>query len=336
MDQPLNDGATDFELPPPITYYDEDGIGGLEMWLAPKPTVDRVWHYTDSAGALGIVHSGQLWASSILALNDTEEYLYGVKLLFDLVQKVSDSRRIPTPQKDFIQEVALLVAGSMPYRRFFVCCASEDSDSLSQWRGYGGGVGYAVGIDVTEDGALDVLDETVPKRRPSRSEMNGMDGTFLSWAKVLYEPNEQEALLLQGLSLLANTPDELIGVGMMHPGSAAGVLSALTLLCKHPSFRDEREVRMIASVPEGHPAVQFRPGRFGVTPYVRIVQLPTGVEGVSPMLWRGVARQGRLPIAAVNVGPSPHAESAADGMRQLLVANHLGSIPLGRTDTPYR
>lgn len=337
MDEPQDvEGGTGFELPPPVTYYNEDGIGGLEMWLHPKPTVARVWHYTDSVGAQGIVGSGQLWASSILSLNDSQEYRYGATLLLDLVQKVSGSRTVPALQRGFIEEVALLVVGSMPYRRFFVCCASEDPDSLSQWRAYGGGVGYAVGLEVTGDGALDILDETVPKRRPSRSATHGMDGTFLSWAKVLYEHAEQEALLLRGLSALANVPDELVGKRSMSVEFAAGFLSSLTILCKHPSFRDEKEVRMIASVPEGHPSIKFRPGRFGVTPYVRIVQPPPGVDGIGAMFWRGVARQGQLPISAVNVGPSPHAESAADGMRQLLVANRLGSIPLGRTDTPFR
>ena len=62
---------------------------------------------------------------------------------------------------------------------------------------------------------------------------------------------------------------------------------------------------MIASVPEGHPSIKFRPGRFGVTPYVRIVQPPPGVDSTGPMFRRGVARQGQLPISAVNVGPSP-------------------------------
>ena len=337
MDEPQDvEAETDFELPPPVMYYDENGIGGLEMWLEPKPTVARVWHYTDSVGAQGIVGSGQLWASSILSLNDSEEYRYGARLLHDLVQKVSTSRAVPALQKGFIEKVALLVMESMPYRRFFVCCASEDPDSLSQWRAYGGGVGYAVGLDVTDDGALDILDETAPKRRPSRSTMHGMDGTFLSWAKVLYERAEQEGLLLKGLSTLANVPDELVDRRSMRVEYAAGFLSSLTILCKHPSFRDEKEVRMIASVPEGHPSIKFRPGRFGVTPYVRIVQPPPGVESTGPMFWRGVARQGRLPVSAVNVGPSPHADSAADGMRQLLVANRLGSIPLGHADTPFR
>ena len=77
MDEPQDvEAETDFELPPPVMYYDENGIGGLEMWLEPKPTVARVWHYTDSVGAQGIVGSGQLWASSILSLNDSEEYRY--------------------------------------------------------------------------------------------------------------------------------------------------------------------------------------------------------------------------------------------------------------------
>ena len=93
---------------------------------------------------------------------------------------------------------------------------------------------------------------------------------------------------------------------------------------------------MIAAVPEGHPAIRFRPGRFGVTPYVRIVRVPSGADGMGPMFWRGVARQGKLPIATVNVGPTPHGESAGDGMKQLLVANHLSSIPLSRSNAPYR
>jgi len=337
VDEPPEEGAEDgFVLPPPITFYDDNGIGGLEMQLAPRPTVDRVWHYTDAGGALGIIGSGQLWATSILALNDTQEYLYGVRLLRDLTAKVVTSKQVTDLQKHFIEEAADLVANSTPFRRFFVCCASEDEDSLSQWRAYGGAMGYALGLDVDDGGMLDLLDESVPKRRPNRSTVSGIDGTHLGWARVLYERDEQESLLVDGLSLLAHVPDELVGKGSMRVGFAAGVLSSLVILCKHPSFRDEKEVRMIAAVPEGHPAIRFRPGRFGVTPYVRIVQVPPGVDAMGPMFWRGVARQGKLPIAAVNVGPTPHAASAADGMKQLLLANRLGAIPLSRTDAPYR
>ncbi len=47
----------------------------------------NLWHYTDSAGAIGILSTNSLWATSLAHLNDSSELEYGLQVVVDELEK---------------------------------------------------------------------------------------------------------------------------------------------------------------------------------------------------------------------------------------------------------
>lgn len=115
-----------------------------------------LWHYTTSAGAVGILNSRELWLTSFESLNDSSEILYGLARIRERVVVVAGG-----PLKARTRSMLELVAGQLadPMATFdrdpqlfesssvAVCAFSEAADDLSQWRAYGShGQGCALKI----------------------------------------------------------------------------------------------------------------------------------------------------------------------------------------------
>lgn len=66
-------------MAPSINSRDRDDLGTATTEYR------RAWHYTDFNGLKGII-DGALRASSIIFLNDTEEFHHGAKLALEVVQ----------------------------------------------------------------------------------------------------------------------------------------------------------------------------------------------------------------------------------------------------------
>jgi hypothetical protein len=105
----------------------------LDSLLSERPT-SPLYHYTTTAGLIGIVESKSLWASGIQYLNDTTEYRHATSVAMDLLR-----RKLATlidPRNDLYQ---LMLKGESLYRddtAVFVGSLSEAKDKLSQWRAY--------------------------------------------------------------------------------------------------------------------------------------------------------------------------------------------------------
>lgn len=344
VDMPeLNDLASDAGVDPRTAVhspeidpetYESDASGGywIPMPTPPAPDVEIVWHYTDAGGAIGLISSGEVWATSVNCLNDTEEFGHGIRLLEEEVLPLAlASRWVHPAQKEFMHNAVQLARESADDAPLYVFCASAEPDSLSQWRGYGSGVGYAVGLDVDREIMAMVETESDPRGLPRR-------GPYASWGKVLYNVAEQRELLMRGLSFCAAAttgPDEeeaVPGQAVLH---ASGVLVGLAAYCKHDAFRDESEVRMVTSAPADGDAVQYRSSRFGVTPYVRLARAPAR-DSSAAAWWTVKEDHPPLPVGAVRVGPTPHSEPAAYGMRLLLDAHGYGGVPVHRSTAPFR
>jgi hypothetical protein len=52
----------------------------IELGVFDMTGVERVWHYTDGKGFLGILTSGKLFATQVSALNDSKETEYATDL----------------------------------------------------------------------------------------------------------------------------------------------------------------------------------------------------------------------------------------------------------------
>jgi hypothetical protein len=86
------------------------GKGEAGRWLLglpgpPELKIDRVWHYTDSRGLIGIVRDQRVWATSARMLNDSTEIQHGVDLFEGALQALLDESSLDENQRTFIARV---------------------------------------------------------------------------------------------------------------------------------------------------------------------------------------------------------------------------------------
>lgn len=105
---------------------------------------ERLYHYTTLSGALGIIGSHSLWLTKIQCLNDTRELRHAL----DLAKQVA-SELVENNRGEDLTILERFAAQLGSFENVNICVGSfcENSDLLSQWRGYGAsGQGVALGI----------------------------------------------------------------------------------------------------------------------------------------------------------------------------------------------
>lgn len=363
-------GTNDFELPQvvfPDVDHESGSTFGYWRWTPspPSPVNDVVWHYTDPQGIIGILENRQVWATSMVSLNDHEEFGYGMSVLKQCLDHALESRYIHPDQKTFMRGIFEKVNETYSLRNLFVFCASEENDILNQWRNYGGEVSYALGIPagmrlpmVSEatretqytERSLPTFDNKSSydqrlceyeitrdfERRAGRSEYD----LEPKWGRVLYDIEEQKNLLNYGLSHCAtSTPiknsqtDSAVGDSNIRDSTQ--VLAQLVAFCKHPSFADEKEVRVVVAASPGEGVIDFRATRFGVTPFVRLAH-GSSDNSVAYRFFKNEGEEARLIVKGVSVGPTPHRSAAVSGMELLMEDLKIENIDVIESRTPFR
>ena len=212
--------------------------------LDDAPVAARLlYHYTSSAGLLGILERRCLFASDVWFLNDASEVRYAQTRMAERV------RQHLGPDQPWLQEL-LDVSEAKPgwLDDVFVASFCEEPDLLSQWRGYAAG-GFAIGF--AADG-LAALGEAEGAPRLVRVDYGAESGRRH----------------LRGLF-------EQLADGGPYSGEERERLARTVLLpemarVKEPSFAEEKEWRLLV-VEDRRERILFRPDVFGVVPYVEIV-----------------------------------------------------------------
>jgi len=218
-----------------------------------------LFHYTTQSGLIGILRDRQVWASQQESLNDESELSYSANFLQDTFNDYHVTRTGMNP--------VAITALSYYFERAdfsefplsaFVASFTEDGDLLSQWERYAGPHGYCVGFDAERLRA--VLAES---------------GRNLT--KVVYDTEFQRDLLneifdvafdrLESGAFEEMTEESVERWANIH----ATIARSMSLTFKHPAFEREQEWRSVELLPdERAPALEVRPGAFGVVPYLPI------------------------------------------------------------------
>jgi hypothetical protein len=288
------------------------------------PTV--VWHYTNAAGLLGIVSRANaerqarklefpypindsactLRFTDALYLNDPMELQYGRKHLASVLRErlselVGDERveledvvawlDPPTGELTPDESDDRLAGGT------YVACFSADDDSLSQWRGYASGQGYAIGFH---------MDQSLLLFPPlTRQPDEGWTRDFAMSPQVGHVVYGDDAALTyfrEFTDLIVN-PTEKAGIAIPRRYLAELALS----MVKQDAYKVESEVRAV--IVEGPMGLhrEFRDGALGVTPYITAAFLPFGdPHSPAPL------------IRAVKVGPGGDATLRMQAVSRLL------------------
>jgi hypothetical protein len=97
-----------------------------------------LYHYTTQTGLLGIVKKKQMWATHHQYLNDTQEFLHAKGLFCAEIEKRLSSASPGSEIRLVLEEMRSAVNRDNENVGWYVASFSEDEDSLSQWRAYGG------------------------------------------------------------------------------------------------------------------------------------------------------------------------------------------------------
>jgi len=114
--------------------------------LRARRVPEFLYHYTSNSGLFGIVHSDSIWASKIQYLNDSQEFIGATERCASLLRERAD-RQTETWSKHLILFLAETLS-RIESVNICVCSFTEESDLLSQWRGYCPPAGgYCLGIE---------------------------------------------------------------------------------------------------------------------------------------------------------------------------------------------
>jgi hypothetical protein len=264
-----------------------------------EPLPDAVYHYTDTAGLLGIIQNGTLWATDYRFLNDSSELWYIYQLAADVIREefVGRYSGLAGAFLDYAVTAAPPYSG-VPY---YLSCFSELDNSLSQWRAYGGRQGFSLAFP----GDITPVEGYAPE---------GRQNPGLTLLKVNYQQAQQKeyiSILIEALVELCGAPimksyeSEANAIASFSP-FYWGQLERASYRFKHPDFEVEREWRLVAwgSI-HGD---SFRAAST-ITPYTKFrlssQRSPSGA---------------RLPLTAVRHGPSDLAAATMVGLDRLLDA----------------
>ncbi len=254
-------------------------------------------HYTNQHGLLGIISTGEIWATSVINLNDRKEFEYAKELVESLI-----SSRIKEESDERKRRHLSYLRNAAVNAGINICVSSWSPriDDLSQWRAYSGtGTGYSVDL----------------KGSTLREFAQAQDFVL---AACIYEKSAQERILrsLVDADLAQNIKQE-----SLHPpkdeherymleqngGDFAYHINRYASLFKHPGFAAEDEWRLI-SKPISVSRMDFRPGISTIASHFRF-SLRDGGER------RG---ESTICIESVHVGPCPEPELAKRTVRFLL------------------
>lgn len=282
-----------------------------------------LYHYTNTAGLLGILKSQTLWASDAEYLNDAEELKYGRREMLDALR--AEEKRIlanggtiegsaeGSRASILSSAVHSLETGTSSYQGPYVVCFCSEWDLLSQWRGYAEGHGWALGFDADELAAC----------------ATSWDKSESALQEITYGPSGIANAAQRAAQMTAPNP-------VSHPGVYGDYMAHVVCRrelarIKHPAFAEEKEWRLIVdqdgsvanTLNEDHAGcgrastLEFRDGTTGLTPYL-------------PVPWPYSA------LRELVIGPTQYRDEQRSAVDRLLGTTGRPEFPIRISRAPFR
>ena len=291
---------------------------------ADKPP-ETLWHYTDFKGLQGILN-GNLWASSIAFLNDSQEFSYAINVAREVLTEddmESEIKGIYDSSLDTAAEMLNDIFALEDGTNVFASSFSAKADDLSQWRAYGGtGPSMSIGFSASRlrTVAAGVGFELV-RVEYDREEIAATFRTILRnyYRSMAHCSSGTKPHALRPIEFTLNVVIPLI---------------ELAGRSKDASFLTEEEWRLVAKFDPpttSKPKLPFKFRQSGslVVPYVEI---PLQQDRAIP------AAEGRPSHSVINsvvIGPSPHPKQLKHAVEQM-VKNKAEHIEVESSQVPFR
>ncbi|MFZ1933213.1 MAG: DUF2971 domain-containing protein [Thermoguttaceae bacterium] len=277
---------------------------------------DVIYHYCPSDAFFKIIETQVLWLRDLFSTNDKEEHRWLRKIATDVIKEECER---PSGEYD---DATMKLLQNTPIDctetgDIYLACFSKLRDSIGQWRAYADdGHGVAIGFS----------------RKYLNAKQEQMDKVVLEVFDVKYELGEQEKLVRDAIgkgldayrrAVRALPESESRTCQSVWRNRFYGRLWEFAPGCKHRSFREEQEVRVVdfPSCDEDHELIcGRRSSRSAVAKYYELPISPTEIQ----------------PIKEIMLGPqnTSHPSDVEE-----FVADHGYKIPhddFTTSDVPYR
>jgi Protein of unknown function (DUF2971) len=281
------------------------------------PTV--VYHYCGADAFVNILEKGRLWVSDARKMNDRRELDWFKDLAFAHLDSHSkkDERL-----KALYVELDLHFGLVEDISDYYVCCFSEDRDSVPQWSAYAAhGTGFAIEFDVNAlrlaVGAPLVDSNYAIVPTGTSSDEWGFGPVFYGEEGVGDQQLDHLMTLIELDSLLDQDAAK----------SAREYIDRVCAFCKHPAFETEREWRIVHNASKARKKAaadggasrdtRWRKGAYGLTPY-----------GETPSIV--------LCVREVVIGPANVDRGAKEHVSQFLKYVGADAATVALSESPYR
>jgi Protein of unknown function (DUF2971) len=324
-----------------------------------QPIPEKLWHYTSAQGFQGIIGSGNIYATDVRFLNDSEEFIHARKVADNLVREMPEFGDLNFPMRDILEWAVNNIFGSdflnPNSAQFFVVSFSDSEDDLSQWRGYSHGTyGVSIAFDLRlfrppdESDSAVTLAPCVYRDDEKKNLIHRALQYFVKKSQTKWTAVVQEFLKVYGsgktkpeLDRIMNFTNAAFSGQEYKTQLKTGLDEAkkrifrLAGLLKHRAFHHEREWRLILPLsPNKDKTNLAHPIRFRSTSASRIpyIEFPLGVITIPQST--GAPPTPVLPINDVLLGPGT-SDDAKSAIQALLESKSIKIFPR-RSDVPYR
>lgn len=256
-----------------------------------------LYHYTSIEGILGILSSGELWATKISYLNDRKEFKHAIDLGREYLQSmVVDSEGIEEVRDELVESLETIESMNICISSF-----TEKKDLLSQWRGYSGNsVGFSVGFTTAD-----------------MQRLLSVHGFFLR--RCIYDEQIQKNIIK---TFFDKRLREVIEPGNEETSSLIAEFVRIAALMKDAGFSEEEEWRIISEpISCLNPRFKYKHSNSVIIPYF---SLPIKEEGR------------KLKIKSIVCGPNQNEILNKDAVRLLALSNGYKSTEIEVSKIPYR
>ncbi len=273
---------------------------------------ETLYHYTTQSGLLGIVREKSIWATHNQYLNDHQEFIQALKIA---EEEIEAGKAAATDDVVHDWHEMLVALRSMSIMNVCVCSFSEEKDSLSQWRAYGGhSSGFALGF------SGDLLRGSVSAQS-------------FYMARCIYDPAEQRALIREVVHEVFQENvrrREARAAGTPEPDEEfapeGGNLSARLLryapVIKDKAFKEEKEWRIISRpLMFSNKRFSYREGKSTLIPYYSVA---IGTE------------QSPFGLNEIMVGPTVDPGRAKRAVNGFLINQGYKDVAVNPSQVPYR
>lgn len=263
---------------------------------------EQVWHYTNAAGAHGILEHQCFWATDATMLNDSSEIQFGIGALELAYESWKPPEDASAEVLDALGEAVAGIEDELAARSPFILSGSKTPRLLNQWMHYAHDAGFALEL------------RAEPLTIPLDDEDDGTEWEESSilppaWLNVIYGRDAavvHAQRVLDGISAPDGVVSRAFEIGFKPQMFLGDNLVMLVATLKDDGFAAEQEARFVVAQPPMR-YVRFRPSARGILPYVELVS-PPDVDG-PPTLAATQSSRGELPVQRVYVGP-PQATAA--------------------------